>query len=122
MASQLSKPGTALFEQKKKVDESGHEFWKALDMAKVLEYSEYRHLLPVIEKAKEACKDSGHQTEDHFEQILEMVSIDSGAERTIMVDSIRRVVNKNKAKLKKKNMSITSLKKIVTQLITINPY
>jgi hypothetical protein len=28
------------------------EFWSARKLAKVLEYSEYRHFLPVIEKAK----------------------------------------------------------------------
>lgn len=83
MASELSKPGSALFEQIKKVDKNGHEFWTARDMAKALESSQYRHLLPVIEKAREACKNSGQKAENHFEQILEMVSIGSGAERTI---------------------------------------
>jgi len=66
MASQLSKSGYALFEQIKKVDDSGHEFWTARDMAKALEYSEYRHLLPVIDKTKEACKNSGQRAEDHL--------------------------------------------------------
>lgn len=83
MASQLSKPGTALFEQIKKVDESGHKFWTARDMAKAQEYSEYRHLLPVIEKVKEACKNYGQKVEVHFEQMLEMVGIGAGAERSI---------------------------------------
>jgi DNA-damage-inducible protein D len=48
-----------------------------------LEYSEFRHFLPVIEKAREACLKSRRQTEDHFEQILEMVGIGSGAQREI---------------------------------------
>jgi DNA-damage-inducible protein D len=47
----------------------------------VLEYSEYRHFKPVIEKAKEACKNSGQNVADHFEEFLEMVKIGSGAER-----------------------------------------
>ncbi|KAK9663683.1 N-6 DNA Methylase, partial [Popillia japonica] len=64
----------------KKIDDNGNEFWSARDMAKVLEYSEYRHFLPVIERAKEACANSGFQVTDHFEDILEMVSIGSGAE------------------------------------------
>jgi DNA-damage-inducible protein D len=49
----------------------------------VLEYSEFRHFLPVIEKAREACLNSAHHVEEHFEQILEMVSIGSGAQRPI---------------------------------------
>lgn len=66
-----------------KQEEEGTEFWSARKLAKVLEYSEYRHFLPVIEKAKESCKNSGHMTVDHFEDILEMVDIGSGAKRSI---------------------------------------
>lgn len=66
-----------------KQEEEGSEFWSARQLAKILEYSEYRHFLPVIEKAKEACKNSGNAIEDHFEDILEMVEIGSGARRQI---------------------------------------
>lgn len=52
-------------------------------MAKVLEYSEYRHFIPVIEKAKEACTNSKQRVTDHFEDVLEMVEIGSGAKRNI---------------------------------------
>lgn len=66
-----------------KQEEEGCEFWSARQLAKVLEYSEYRHFIPVIEKAKEACKNSGNTIEDHFEDVLEMVEIGSGARRQI---------------------------------------
>lgn len=52
-------------------------------MAKILEYSEFRHFKPVIERAREACANSGNQPDDHFEDILDMVPIGSGAERKI---------------------------------------
>jgi DNA-damage-inducible protein D len=48
-----------------------------------LEYSEYRHFKSVIEKAKLACINSGYDPDEHFEDILEMVSIGSGAAREI---------------------------------------
>ena len=64
-------------------EDAESEFWNARKLAKVLEYSEYRHFLPVIEKAKEACRNSGHAVKDHFEDILEMVDIGSGARRQI---------------------------------------
>jgi DNA-damage-inducible protein D len=67
-----------------KQEEDGCEFWNARRLAKALEYSEYRHFLPVIEKAKEACKNSGQYIDDHFEDILEMVEIGSGAKRQIL--------------------------------------
>lgn len=79
----IQKQGQSIFEQIKKIDDKGYEFWSARDMAKVLEYSEYRHFLPVIERAKEACINSGFQVADHFEDILEMVSIGSNAEREV---------------------------------------
>jgi DNA-damage-inducible protein D len=58
-------------------------FWSARKLAKILEYYEYRNFIPVIEKAKIACKKSGHKVEDHFVDIHEMVSIDSGAKRKV---------------------------------------
>ncbi len=71
------------FESIRQIDEEGNEFWNARQLAKVLEYSEYRHFQPVIERAREACRNSGHPVEDHFEDILEMVDIGSGAKRQI---------------------------------------
>ena len=81
MAKELTHQNLNLFEQIKQVDENGNEFWSARDLSKVLEYSEYRHFTPVIERAKEACTNSGQSLEDHFEDILEMVVIGSGAQR-----------------------------------------
>ena len=42
------------FENIRQVDEGGHEFWLARSLSKVLDYSEYRHFLPVVERASEA--------------------------------------------------------------------
>jgi len=81
MSKELSKPGLTLFEQIKKIDEKGNEFWSARDLAKVLEYSEFRHFKPVIDRAKEACNNSDQKVTDHFEDYLEMVKIGSGAQR-----------------------------------------
>ena len=63
----LVNPQDSIFEQIKRVDENGAEYWSARDMAKVLEYLEYRNFLPVIKKAKEACVNSQHKVQDHFE-------------------------------------------------------
>lgn len=71
------------FENIRKFDDSKIEFWSARDLAKILEYSEYRHFLPVIEKAKKACENSGKNIHNHFEDILDMVSIGSKAKRSI---------------------------------------
>ncbi len=64
-------------------ENEGVEFWSARQLAKVLEYLEYRNFLPVIEKAKEACQNSGQDVQNHFVQIHEMVRLGSGAQRAI---------------------------------------
>jgi DNA-damage-inducible protein D len=71
------------FEAIKRINEYGSEFWSARDLYKVLEYSEYRHFMPVIDKAKESCENSGQDIHTHFEDASEMVQIGSGAERAI---------------------------------------
>ena len=71
------------FESIRHTDDLGIEFWSARQLAKVLDYSEYRHFLPVVAKAKEACKQSENEVSDHFEDVLAMVSIGSGAQREL---------------------------------------
>lgn len=71
------------FESIRQTDADGNEYWLSRPLGRVLEYSEYRHFQPVIERAKEACQNSGHAIADHFEEFLEMVEIGSGAKRHI---------------------------------------
>lgn len=73
----------ATFESIRHADDDGTEFWHARALAKVLDYSEYRHFLPVVERAREACANSGQPIEDHFEDVLDMVTIGSGAQRQV---------------------------------------
>lgn len=82
--NQLSSIGQgSVFENVKKINEQGMEYWSARQLSRILGYSEYRHFLPVIVKAKEACQNSGHLIVEHFEDSLEMVNIGSGAMRNI---------------------------------------
>ncbi len=71
------------FEVSKQIDSNGAEFWSARRLAGILQYAEYRNFLPVIEKAKTACSNSGHQIDDHFVHFHEMVELGSGAKREI---------------------------------------
>lgn len=83
MKNELLKNGLKIFEQIKKTDENGNEFWNARDLAKILEYSEFRHFLPVINKAQEACENSKHKASDHFEDMLDMIDLGKGAKREV---------------------------------------
>jgi DNA-damage-inducible protein D len=88
MAKELSNQHKTVFEQIKQLDNDSNEWWSARQLGKILEYSEYRHFKPVIEKAKEACVNSEQRIEDHFEDFLEMVDIGSGAKRP-MEDGVK---------------------------------
>jgi DNA-damage-inducible protein D len=83
----ISKQVTTVFEQIRRIDENGNEYWSARDFSKALEYAEYRNFIPVINRAKDACLNSGQDTADHFVDMHEMVSLGSGAER--QVDSMK---------------------------------
>lgn len=84
MANDLILTGpNKVFEKIKRTSESKPEYWSARELAKILEYSEYRHFLPVIEKAKEACKKSGQSVNDHFEDVLDMIELGKTATRQI---------------------------------------
>jgi len=83
MVNNLSKRAQNIFEQIRQEDENGNEFWSARDLGKVLEYSEFRHFVPVIDRAKEACKNSGLSVSDHFEDILDMIELGKGAKRAV---------------------------------------
>jgi len=71
----------SLFEGIRKTDDLGNEFWSARDLAKILEYTEYRYFKSVIERAKEACKNSDSSVSDHFEDMHEMIELGKGAKR-----------------------------------------
>jgi len=72
-----------IFEEIKNIDSDGKEHWTARTLSKVLDYSEYRHFIPVVKRAKKACKSSGHDITNHFEDFLGMVEIGSGAKRKL---------------------------------------
>jgi DNA-damage-inducible protein D len=75
--------GNNIFEEIKRINEYQSEYWSARDLTKVLEYVEYRNFLLVINKAKEACQNSGEVIHNHFVDANDMVKIGSGAERSI---------------------------------------
>lgn len=71
------------FEGIRQCDADGNEFWNARQLAKILEYADYRNFKLVIDRAREACRNSGHDEADHFGDVNDMVEIGSGARRQI---------------------------------------
>ena len=54
------------FEDTKHIDENGIEYWNARELQLVLNYKEWRKFENVINKAKEACKNSEVSINEHF--------------------------------------------------------
>jgi DNA-damage-inducible protein D len=81
MSKKVEKKHYQTFENLKHTTDDGMEFWSSRQLAKVLDYAEYRNFQPVIEKAKKACKNSGQPVQNHFVEMHEMVDIGSGAKR-----------------------------------------
>ena len=71
----------SLFESIKHINEYGQEVWYARELAKVLDYKDFRNFELIIFKAMEACRNSENEISDHFGEFTEMVPIGSNAKR-----------------------------------------
>ena len=59
-------PHASPFEEIREEAEDGSEYWSARDLSKILGYTEWRNFTTAIEKAKEACENSGQAVFDHL--------------------------------------------------------
>lgn len=71
------------FEVAAKQDDAGNVFWDARDLARLLDYPEYRNFQSVVEKAKTSSKKVGIPIDDHFVDATDMVDIGRGAARSV---------------------------------------
>ena len=63
----------SLFDSIKHETEAGEEFWYARELQIALEYKQWRRFCSVIDKAKEACQNSGYNVSDHFANVGKIV-------------------------------------------------
>lgn len=73
------KPNLSVFEQIKQTDDNGNEYWMARQLSKALDYSDFRNFTGVIEKAIEACKNSGNNPLDHLVEANEAIKSGKGS-------------------------------------------
>lgn len=71
------------FEDIKKMDEGGVEYWHARDLMRLLGYDSWRNFEELVKKAKQACISSGQEVENHFVDVSKMVKIGSNATRQV---------------------------------------
>ena len=58
-----------IFENIKHMDEYENEYWYARELSKVLEYKDWRNFLKVLNKAKEACNNSGFNVDEQLVEV-----------------------------------------------------
>ena len=63
--------------------QNGVEYWMARDIQKLLDYTEWRNFLLVVDKAKIACTNSGQNISDHFVDVNKTIPMPKGAEKDI---------------------------------------
>lgn len=72
-----------IFEKIKHINEYEQEFWYGRELAEILEYTKWGNFKRVVEKAKEACKNSDINVLDHFAEVGKMIELAKGAKREI---------------------------------------
>lgn len=64
-------------------EQDGVEYWLARELQGLLNYTQWRNFLNVVDKAKESCKTTGEAVSDHFADISKTIPMPKGAEKTI---------------------------------------
>ncbi|MEO7994310.1 MAG: DNA damage-inducible protein D [bacterium] len=64
-------------------DDGNTEYWLARELQELLDYTEWRNFVVVIDRAREACKNAGQRVVDHFVEVNKMVDLGSGSQREI---------------------------------------
>ena len=72
-----------LFESIKHINGYGNEFWYARELQKALEYTQWRRFEEAIDRAKNACENSGNIVSEHFVDVGKSSPMPNGGERII---------------------------------------
>jgi hypothetical protein len=100
----------SVFENIKRINAIGQEFWSGRELFKALDYNKWEKFIN-IDKAKEVCSNCGQEIADHFPRVEKTVEIGSGAKRDIgdlHLTPIRLLFNYTKCRPKQRSCCFRS--------------
>ena len=81
-----------IFENIKHTDEYGNEYWYARELSKILEYKDWRNFLKVLNKAKDACKNSGFNIDEQLVEVNRLSKRNNNATANIQDYKLSRYI------------------------------
>ena len=95
-----------IFENIKHIDEHESEYWYARELSKVLEYRDWRNFLKVLNKAKDACKNSGFNIDKQLVEVNRLSKRNNNAIANIQDYKLsrRKGAFKKKGSFQKQNL------------------
>ena len=82
----------SIFENIKRIDDYGNEYWCARELSKVLEYKDWRNFLKVLNKAKDACKNSGFNIDEQLVEVNKLSKRNNNATANIQDYKLSRYI------------------------------
>ncbi len=71
------------FEELRKINQYGAEYWNARDLQPLLGYTQWRRFEDAISRAKTSCRQSGNDPDHHFAGAGKMIILGKGGERQV---------------------------------------
>lgn len=81
-----------IFENIKHIDEHESEYWYARELSKVLEYRDWRNFLKILNKAKDACKNSGFNIDEQLVEVNRLSKRNNNATANIQDYKLSRYI------------------------------
>ena len=81
-----------IFDNIKHIDDYENEYWYARELSKVLEYKDWRNFLKVLNKAKDACKNSGFDIDEQLVEVNRLSKRNNNATANIQDYKLSRYI------------------------------
>jgi DNA-damage-inducible protein D len=82
-AADSLQPRARSFEQLKRVNQHGAEYWSARDLQTLLGYSQWRRFEQAVTRAMTSCSQSGNDPDHHFAGARKMIGLGKGGTREV---------------------------------------